>query len=223
MPPPAGNKFAAHRGVPIGVVRIEPKYLQFFRNLIDDTLKIKARFRGVDMGRKADDEQILLTVHLPPVVCAALDNGNSELADYLESVGAEYVAGVRRSRSTALRESRQSKGKTKAKRANRWHSKGKAEAQRRQSQGAPKAAQDERARDRHLGPSCTMSGASWCHLGTYLSYLARFLGFVGWILEQSWISGFCWIGVILGPFWSSLGYLGPSRGDLEAILEPRAF
>jgi len=111
MPPPAGNKFAAHRGVPIGVVRIEPKYLQFFRNLIDDTLKIKARFRGVDMGRKADDERILLTVHLPPVVCAALDSGNSELADYLESVGAEYVAGVRRSRSTALRESRQSKGK----------------------------------------------------------------------------------------------------------------
>lgn len=94
-----------HRGVPVGAVRIKALHTHAWRSLLQQTLGDQAmRFRGVESMpppsdnefEDADRQQQVLLVHLHPLVCSALDDGQPDLMDFLKRHLAEYLPGVRR-------------------------------------------------------------------------------------------------------------------------------
>ena len=93
MTPSPNNRKPAHHGIPVGIVKIPVTQVQTFRNLLDETLKTKTRFRDVQISDNHDKER---TIHLPANACAALDDKHPVLIKFLESVGGMYTPGVRR-------------------------------------------------------------------------------------------------------------------------------
>lgn len=81
---------SASKGVPRGVVRMELRHVQPFRQLLEAVLGRKTRFRDVEK----DDKGGGCTIHLNPNAAAALDDSPPELMSFLDSIGAEYLPGV---------------------------------------------------------------------------------------------------------------------------------
>lgn len=85
-----------HDGVSIGVVCLNPKDVQTFRNLLEHALGENIRFRRVE----CDDDGRRRMIHLPPAAAALLDDGHADLMDFLKTTNGEYRAGVRRKRKS---------------------------------------------------------------------------------------------------------------------------
>lgn len=100
---------ALHGGIPIGAVQLAGIHAQKFNDLINQSVDKQGRkglsYRGVQpfIGPRNIDDQdpsssILLLLHVPPMVAAALDDGNPTLMDFLKQNNGYYFPGVRRSR-----------------------------------------------------------------------------------------------------------------------------
>jgi len=73
--------------------------------MLNETLKeYKTLFSGVNKDTDDGGFRMMLTVHLPPAVCSAIDDRKSEVGDFFKAVGAVYLSGVRHSKLTELRE-----------------------------------------------------------------------------------------------------------------------
>ena len=103
-----GNN-ALHGGIPIGAVQLVGIHAQKFNDLINQSVDKQGRtglsYRGVQpfIGPRNIDDQhpsssSLLLLHVPPMVAAALDDGNPALMEFLKQNNGYYLPGVRRSR-----------------------------------------------------------------------------------------------------------------------------
>ena len=87
---PANNRGI---GMPIGSVELPRQYAHSFRLELQTALIEPIRFRGVD---KNNADPAMLTLHLPSVAAAGLDDEHPDLLRFLEDHQGVYHAGVRR-------------------------------------------------------------------------------------------------------------------------------
>ena len=80
-------------GMPIGSVELPRQYAHSFRLELQTALIEPIRFRGVD---KDNADPAMLTLHLPSVAAAGLDDKHPDLLRFLEDHQGMYHAGVRR-------------------------------------------------------------------------------------------------------------------------------
>eukprot|EP00566_Odontella_aurita_P012972 CAMPEP_0113528980 /NCGR_PEP_ID=MMETSP0015_2-20120614/2141_1 /TAXON_ID=2838 /ORGANISM="Odontella" /LENGTH=460 /DNA_ID=CAMNT_0000427563 /DNA_START=129 /DNA_END=1511 /DNA_ORIENTATION=+ /assembly_acc=CAM_ASM_000160 len=78
-------------GISIGAVRLRRQHAHSFQKILQDELKQRVRWRGVDK----DDPEVL-TLHLPAVAAASLDDEHPELTRFLRENKGEYLPGVRK-------------------------------------------------------------------------------------------------------------------------------